>query len=112
MTLESPLVRHRSSYASAPNNDLDNMLYQHDFQTGRFEGNSPGDDIPKVVPSERYPIDDIEVATKCKLLLPTTVGLNNIIEVGTGLVFPYGGEQMTHRLLLEPGYARVSVDMV
>ena len=72
----------------------------------------PDNYIPKEVPSERYPVDNIEAATKCKLLLPTTVGSDNIIEVGMGLAFPCGEEQTIHGLLLEPGYARVSVDMV
>ena len=55
---------------------------------------SPSDDIQKEVPSERYLIDDIEAATKCKLVLSITVGSDNIIEVSTGLTFPCGREQM------------------
>ncbi|XP_062206252.1 protein neprosin-like [Phragmites australis] len=110
-TLESPSARHRSSWASAPGNDPDNMLDQQDFPIGGFEGNTPDDDIPKEVPGERYPIDDIEAATKCKLVLPTIVGADNIIEVGTGLAFPCGGDQTIHGLLLELGYARVSMDL-
>ena len=100
MTLESPLARHQSSCACALGNDPDNMLDQHDFPIGRFDGDPTVDDNPKEVRSERYPVDDIETVTKCKLILPTTVGSDNIIEVGTSLAFLCGGEQTIHKVPL------------
>ena len=40
------------------------------------------------------------------------VGADNIIKVVTGLAFPCGGDQTIHGLPLEPGYARVSVNLI
>ena len=40
-TLESPSALYRSSYSSAPDNALDNMLDQHTFPIGGFKGDPP-----------------------------------------------------------------------
>jgi len=103
----------RSSCASAPDNEPDNMQHdRHDFHVSENEEDPISDGIPKEVTGERYPVDEIETSTKCMLLMATVVGSDNIIEVGRGLAFQCSANQNIHGRLLEPGYAKVTVDMI
>lgn len=63
----------------------------------------------QVADQGHYPVDDITVATPCKLHVPA---MNISIEAAVGMAYPCEEGMVLHNRPLAPGYAKVQVDMV
>ncbi|BAH93112.1 Os05g0359000 [Oryza sativa Japonica Group] len=61
---------------------------------------------------DRYPVDDIEEHTKCKIQVAIGVGTNFIIDAGEGTAYPCSEDPWVQGVPLAEGYGKVRVNMV
>ncbi|XP_015692878.1 uncharacterized protein LOC102709466 [Oryza brachyantha] len=76
--------------------------------SGAVAHSHPGGSIA----GDRYPVDDIEARTKCKIQVPVGVGSNFIVDAGEGIADPCSGDAWVQGVQLAAGYGKVRVDMV